>query len=89
MSPPLYEGAVIDTFIDESPDAMAEMVGAFATMPAVAVVVELAVPAPRALTARRTTEYALPFDNPEIVSVSDVDAGDRVIQVEPLLIEYW
>jgi hypothetical protein len=84
----LYEGAVIDTLTELSPEEIAEMVGAFATTPAVAITDVLDTPAPRAFMARSTTGYALPLESPEMTSGEVVDTGDRVIHVEPLLMEY-
>ena len=46
------------------------------------------VPDPATFTARRRIGYSTPPVRPLIVSGDAIETGERVIQVEPLLIEY-
>jgi hypothetical protein len=47
-----------------------------------------AAPDPPAFTARNEMPYVVPFVRPEIVNGEAVDAGLRVVHVEPEFVEY-
>ena len=65
------------------------IVGAPGVVYGVALETADAVPDPPAFTARSAMPYVVPFVRPEIVRGEVVDAGLRVVHVEPEFVEYW
>ena len=70
------------------PAVIDEIVGAPGVVTGVPEVDAVAEPEPAELTALNWTLYAVPFVSPVITKGEVVDAGDRVVQVEPPLVEY-
>ena len=85
---PFAAPAVNDTETDESPGVATRSVGAAGTARGVTDTAADAAPSPAAFTARRLTEYVVPFVRPPMVAERLMTAGENAVQVLPLSVEY-